>query len=74
MARTPSTCLPFDAPLEEDNQGEQPVVSRSVANEAQFPRGELVAIGVTLPPPRGMVSCALEEVHSGDGVELGSEP
>jgi hypothetical protein len=43
-------------------------------NEAQFPRGELVAIGVTIPPPRGMVSCALEEVHLGDGVELGSEP
>jgi hypothetical protein len=52
MARTPSTCRPFDAPLGEDNQGNESSSARSVMNEAQFPRAELVTIGVTLPPPR----------------------
>ncbi|MBV8477826.1 MAG: hypothetical protein JOZ36_14280 [Acidobacteria bacterium] len=44
-----------------------------VIDEAKFPRravGEVVIIGVTPTTSTGMITFALEDVHTGDNVEL----
>jgi hypothetical protein len=77
--------LSFDAPIGEDNQAKQPSYRREgilggfgkssgpVINEGRFPRravGEVVVIGVTPTTSTGMITFALEDVHTGDRVEL----
>lgn len=86
--RNPVDKLSFDAPVGEDTQAKQPSYTHDgilsgwgkskgpVINEDRFPRravGEIVIIGVTPTTATGMVTFALEDVHTGDGIELMSE-
>lgn len=80
--------LSFDAPIGEDTQAKQPTFKRKsilsgwskssgpVIDEDRFPRrsvGEMVVIGVTPTTATGMITFALEDVHTGDRVELINE-
>lgn len=80
--------LSFDAPLGEDSQAKQPSYKHEgllsgwgkakgpVIDESRFPHrgvGEVVVIGVTPTTSTGMVTFALEDIHTGDGVELVNE-
>jgi hypothetical protein len=80
--------LSFDAPVGEDSQAKQPSYkhdgilsgwgksSGPVIDEDRFPRravGQVVVIGVTPTTSTGMITFALEDVHTGDGVELLTE-
>ena len=86
--RSPVDKLSFDAPVGEDSQKKQPSYRHDgilsgwgkskgpVINEDRFPRravGEVVVIGVTPTTSTGMITFALEDVHTGDGVELVNE-
>ena len=86
--QNPVDKLSFDAPVGEDTQAKQPSYKREgllggfgktngpVIDEGRFPRravGEVVVIGVTPTTSTGMITFALEDVHTGDGVELMSE-
>ncbi len=86
--RNPVDKLSFDAPVGEDTQVKQPTYkhdgilsgwgkgSGPVIDEGRFPRralGEVVVIGVTPTTSTGMITFALEDVHTGDGVELITE-
>jgi hypothetical protein len=87
-ARNPVDKLSFEAPLGEDTQAKKPSYkhdgilsgwgksSGPVIDESRFPRravGEVVVIGVTPTTSTGMITFALEDVHTGDGVELVSQ-
>jgi hypothetical protein len=80
--------LSFDAPVGEDTQAKHPSYkhdgilsgwgkgSGPVIDEDRFPRravGEVIVIGITPTTSTGMVTFALEDVHTGDGVELVNE-
>lgn len=86
--RNPVDKLSFDAPVGEDTQAKRPSYkhdgilsgwgksSGPVINEDRFPRravGEIVVISVTPTTSTGMITFALEDVHTGDAVELVSE-
>jgi hypothetical protein len=83
--QNPVDSLSFDAPIGEDTQKKQPTFHTFgnwgtkhgvVLDESQLPRravGEIVVIGVTPTTATGMVTFALEDVHTGDGVEQTSE-
>ncbi len=84
-SRNPVDSLSFDAPVGEDTQRKQPAYKHTFGNwgkhgividEGQFPRravGEVVVIGVTPTTSTAMITFALEDVHTGDGVELVNE-
>ncbi len=85
-SKNPVDSISFDAPVGEDTQAKQPSYKHGVMNgwgkggavidEDQFPRraiGEVVIIGVTPTTSTGMITFALEDVHTGDGVELMTE-
>lgn len=85
-SKNPVDSLSFEAPLGEDTQAKQPSYERGlmgnwgkkgpIINEGQLPRralGEVVVIGVTPTTSTGMITFALEDVHTGDGVELAGE-
>ncbi len=84
--KNPVDSLSFDAPVGEDTQAKQPRYkgglmsgwgkSGPVIEEGQFPRravGEVVIIGVTPTTSTGMITFALEDVHTGDAVELANQ-
>ncbi len=77
----PVDSLSFKAALSEDTQLKQPSVDPSmwtkgngpVIHVRDLPRravGEIVVIGVTPTTATGMIVFAMEDVHTGDGVEL----
>jgi hypothetical protein len=85
-AKNPVDSVSFDAPVGEDNQKKRPRYERGimggwgksgpVINEAEFPRravGEVVVIGVTPTTSTGMITFALEDVHTGDAIEVINE-
>ena len=85
-AKNPVDSLSFDAPDGEDTQKKQPSYNRGimggwgksgpVIDESQFPRravGEVVVIGVTPTTSTAMVTFSLEDIHTGDGVEMVNE-
>jgi hypothetical protein len=85
-SKNPVDSISFDAPVGEDTQVKQPRYDRGimggwsksgpVINEGQFPRravGQVVVIGVTPTTSTGMITFALEDVHTGDAIELISE-
>lgn len=86
--RDPVDKLSFDAPIGEDTQAKPASYKHDgimsgwgkskgpVIDEARFPHravGQVVVIGVTPTTATGMITFALEDVHTGDGVELMSE-
>jgi hypothetical protein len=86
--QNPVDRLSFDAPIAEDTQAKKPSYkhdgilsgwgksSGPVIDEGRLPRravGEVVVIGVTPTTSTGMITFALEDIHTGDGVELISE-
>ncbi|HUO24888.1 MAG TPA: hypothetical protein VMU61_04425 [Candidatus Aquilonibacter sp.] len=80
--KNPVDSLSFRAALSEDTQLKQPSVDHSILDPRtngpeihvrDLPRravGEIVIIGVTPTTSTGMIVFALEDVHSGDDVEL----
>jgi hypothetical protein len=79
--KDPVDSLSFKAALAEDTQKKSPSVdprmftksNGPVIHVADLPRravGEIVVIGVTNTTATGMIVFAMEDVHSGDGVEL----
>ncbi len=85
-SKNPVDSLSFAAPVGEDTQAKQPrykgglmsgwTKGGPVIDEDQFPRravGELVIIGVTPTTSTGMITFALEDVHTGDGVVMANQ-
>jgi len=79
--RDPVDTLSFKAAISEDTQAKTPsfdpnMLTKSngpVIHVRDLPRravGEIVIIGVTPTTATGMIVFSMEEVHSGDGVEL----
>lgn len=81
----PVDSLSFDTPIGDDTQKVPGVYKHGfgkwegkglILDESQYPKrgvGEIVIINVTPTTSTGMITFALEDIHTGDGVELVSE-
>ena len=79
--KDPVDSLSFKAAISEDTQKKQPSVDPTMLTKSNGPTihvrdlprravGEIVIIGTTPTTATGMIVFALEDVHTGDGVEL----